>query len=109
MDNLFNSVNLARAAYCLPTKVLTHGVIRKSGRGVPPCVFQEDKTGKKAEAERGTTRVAVLRGDSRSQDLIVASCYDQKPFYMISHSMEEVTWVESMKKMWSFSEKKDVW
>jgi hypothetical protein len=48
MDNLFNSVKLARAAYSLPKPVLVHGVLRKSGRGCPPCVIQEEKLRKHA-------------------------------------------------------------
>ena len=43
-----------------------------------------------------------------SLDLIVASCYDQKPFYMISHSCESVTWVPVTKKVWSSTLKKTV-
>ena len=39
MDNLFNSVNFARAAYSLPQRVKVQGVIRKSQRGVPPIVM----------------------------------------------------------------------
>ena len=101
MDNLFNSVKLARAAYSLPKPVLVHGVLRKSGRGCPPSVLQEDKTGKAAEATRGTVKAAVLKGDSQSSDLVVASCYDQKPFYMISSKCEEVSWTPVVKKVWS--------
>jgi hypothetical protein len=101
MDNLFNSVKLAQAAFCLNKPVLIHGVLRKSGRGCPPCVFQEEKTGKAAEAARGTVKAAVLKGDSRSSDLVVASCYDQKPFYMISHSCTSVTWTTIEKQVWS--------
>ena len=108
MDNLFNSVSLARAAYKLPSKVLVHGVIRKSGRGVPPVVLQEELGGKRADAVRGTVKVAVLKDDSESHDLIVASCYDQKPFYMISHSVQEVTWVEHQKRIYSYWQKKIV-
>ena len=88
MDNLFNSVKLAQAAFRLPKPVLIHGVLRKSGRGCPPCVFQEEKTGKAAEAARGTVKAAVLKGDSRPHDLVIALCYNQKPFYMISHRRE---------------------
>ena len=69
----------------------------------PPIVMQEELTGKRADAARGTTKVAVLRGDSKSSQLIVASCYNQKPFYMISQSIEEVTWVMHSKRMWSIS------
>ena len=71
-------------------------------------MFQEEKTGKAAKAARGTVKAAVLRGDSLSSDLVVASCYVQKPFYMISHSCESVTWVPVMKKVWSSTLKKTV-
>jgi hypothetical protein len=108
MDNLFNSVKLARAAYCLEKKVLIHGVLRKSGRGAPPMVFQEEKTGKAAEAARGTVKAAVLKGDSLSSDLVVASCYDQKPFYMISHNCKSVGWTPITKKLWSSALKMNV-
>ena len=103
MDNLFNSVNLARAAYSLPTRVLIHGVIRKSERGVPPCVIQEELKGKKADAARGTLKVAVLKGDSKSSDLVIASNYDQKPFYMISHSTPNVKWVTCTGMIWGLT------
>ena len=101
MDNLFVSVNLARQAYSLPTRVSIHGVIRKSGRGVPACVIQEELTGKRAEAAKGTVKAAVLKGDSKSCDLIVTSCYDMKPFYMLSQSIPNITWVEHTKRIWS--------
>jgi len=50
---------------------------------------------------RGTVKAAVLKGDSRSSDLVMASCYNQKPFYMISHSCKSIGWVPVMKKVWS--------
>ena len=55
--------------------------------------MQEELTGKRAAAARGTLKVAVLRGNSKSKDLVCVSCYDQKPFYMISHSIPKVTWI----------------
>jgi hypothetical protein len=108
MDNLFNSVKLARAAYSLPKPVLVHGVLRKSGRGCPPCVLQEEKIGKHADAARGTVKAAVLKGDSMSSDLVVASCYDQKPFYMISSKCDKVSWEPVTKKVWSSNLKANV-
>ncbi len=101
MDNLFMSVNFAREAYALPTRVLIHGVICKSKRGVPECVLQEEKKGKAADRARGTVKAAVLKNDGKSNNLIVASCYDQKPFYMLSHSISEITWVEREKRAYS--------
>ena len=83
-----------------------HGVLRKSGWGCPPCVIQEEKTGKAAEAARNTVNAAILRGDSQSSDLVVASFYDQKPLYIISHSYENITWIPLTKKVWSSTLKK---
>ncbi len=108
MDNLFNSIKLARAAYSLEKPVLVHGVLRKTGRGAPPMVYQEDKTGRAAEAARGTVKGAVLKGDSLLSDLVVASCYDQKPFYMISHNCKRVGWLPITKKLWSSAMKQNV-
>ncbi len=69
-------------------------------------MIQEDKTGKAAEAARGTVKAAVLKEDSMLSGLVVALCYDQKPFYMISSKCKEVTWVPVTKKIWSSSLKK---
>jgi hypothetical protein len=91
MDNLFDSVKLAQAAYLLPNPVLIHGVLRKSERGCSPCVVQEEKMGRAVDQARGTMKAAVLKGDSWPSDLIVASYYNQKPFYMISHSCENMS------------------
>ncbi len=60
--------------------------------------MQEEKTGYMAERARGTVKSAMLKNDGNSHDLIVASCYDQKTFYMLSHWIEEITWVVCEKK-----------
>ncbi len=81
MDNLFISVNLASELYCLPNCILVHGVIQKSNCSVSKSLVQEEKNSKAAEQVQGTVKAAVLEGDSKSCNLIFASCYDQKPFY----------------------------
>jgi hypothetical protein len=108
MDNLFVSVNLAREAYALHNKVLIHGVIRQSQRGVPPVVLQEPLFRKSEERARGMLKAAVLKNDSKSSDLVVASCYDQKPFYMLSHSTDSVGWAEKVKTIYSTALNKSV-
>ena len=101
-DNLFVSVNLAREAFMCPTKVKIHGVIWKSGHGVPQCVIQEELlSGEKADVARGAVRAAVLEGDFKSSNLVMASIYDQKPFYLLSHTTSEITWVQISKKIHS--------
>ena len=119
MDNLYNSVNFARAAYNLEVvdkdgnsikkRVKTQGVVRASGRGVPPSVRQEVPKGKAAqEAAKGTTKLAVLKGDTKSSNLLIGSCYDQRPFYMLSNAASSVGWVEKSKKVYSHELKKEV-
>ncbi len=80
MGNLFMSVGLAMEANSLPTWVLVHGVICKLKFSVPPCVVQEEKAGKVAERAWGMVKAAVIKKDGKSHGLIVASCYNQKPF-----------------------------
>ena len=77
-------------------------------RGVPPCILQVDLTGKRAEAARGTIIAAVLEGGSKSSNLVVTSYYDQKPFYMITHSTPSVTWVELSERIYSHKAKTTV-
>ncbi len=101
MDNLFNPVNLACAAYLPPQKMKIHEVIWTNGLGAPPLVFQEELMGKQANFKQGTAKAAGLKNDSISQDLIVASCFDQTPFYMISQSIEKLTWAKWTKRIWS--------
>jgi hypothetical protein len=101
MDNLFNSVKLFCTAFCLKKPVLVHRVLRKSGQGCPPYVLQE--AGRAANAARGTVKAVVLKGDGQSSDLVIALCYDQKPFYMISSRCKSVTWMPIMTKLWSTS------
>ncbi len=108
MDNLFNSVNFTVAAATCKTQVLTQGVLRKHNWGAPPCILQDDKTGKAANDARGTVKAAVLKGDPRVHGIIVASVYDQKPFYMITNVAREITWNEVTKKVWSDQLRKNI-
>jgi hypothetical protein len=103
MDNLFNSVKISCAVFYLKKPVPVHGVLRKSGQGCPPCVLQEEKARRAADAARGTVKAAVLKGDGQSSDLVIALCYDQKPFFMISSRCASVMWTPITKKLWSTS------
>ncbi len=97
MDNLFSSVKLALAASdknLLDNPLLIHGVVWKNGCRMPPLVRQDEKKGEKAKyLMPGSVKAAALKGNSKAKDLIVASCYDQKPFYMLSNCVEEIIWV----------------
>ncbi len=50
---------------------MVHGVAaRKSGRGLPKCIIQDEVTNKNLQAEvRGTTKAAVLEGDNECPTL----------------------------------------
>jgi len=71
MDNLYNSVKFCRDAFAGKNKVMVHGVAaRKSGRGLPKCIIQDEVTNKNLQAEvRGTTKAAVLEGDNECPTL----------------------------------------
>ena len=101
MDNIFNYLRLAHESFNLPKTVLTDGSIKKSGRGVPPCVIQQELKGKHAKTARGTVKAAVLKGDSKLCNLVIVSNYDQKPIYMIKYSIPKITWTTITKKVWS--------
>eukprot|EP00957_Ditylum_brightwellii_P067631 5133548-Ditylum_brightwellii.AAC.1 len=80
MDNSFNSVMFSVAAlhYCHKRSNM-HGVVQKIRQGVPPCVIQEELRGKRADTAHMTAKLAVLKGDSCANDIIVASCYNTNP------------------------------
>jgi hypothetical protein len=59
MDNLFNLIKLAQAAYSLLNPVLIHRDLRKSGQGCPPCVVQEEEMGRAVDQARGTVKAAM--------------------------------------------------
>ena len=52
--------------------------------------------------------LAVLWDDSQSCDLVVGSCFDQKPFYMIFRYIPEVSWEVKTKKVWSWALKREI-
>ena len=119
MDNLYNSVKFARAAYSLEVpqdqgeprkkRIKTQGVCRPYGRGVPTLVKQDvPKTKTALEAARGTRKIVVLQGNPQSQHLRVASCVDQKPFYMLSMAAEKIDWVTKTRKIYSHKANKEV-
>jgi hypothetical protein len=65
--------------------------------------MQEEKLSKHADTAQGMVKAAVLKKDSMSSNLVIALCYDQKPFYMISSNCEKVSWEPVKKKVWLLS------
>jgi len=100
LDNLFMSAKLAWGAYTGKNQVMIHGVVRKTGRGVPGCVLQETrKNPNEAALVRGTIKAAVLEGDPKCPNVCVLSFYDNKDVYIMSTSCTEMKWVEKTPKV----------
>ena len=70
--------------------------------------YQVELSGKATESVRGTVKVAVLQNDSKFSNLVAASCCVQKPFFMISHSIEEITWVTKTKQIYTHAQKNTI-
>jgi Transposase IS4 len=101
MDNLYLSAKFCKGCYNHASKVLIAGVARKSGRGIPDCVIQEEVKNKKDITKvRGTIKAAVLKGDRDCPDLIALSMYDSKPVNFLSMVAEEIKWIECKKKVY---------
>ena len=69
----------------------TQRVVQNSRRRVPTCSIKEPFTRKQKEAVRGMVELEVIRGDSRSHDLIIASFYDKNPSYIVSNIAIDIT------------------
>ena len=101
MDNLYNSVKFCRDAYKHEKKVLVHGVARKSGRGLPDHVIQDEVQQEKDQARvRNTVKAAVLKGDNECPNLVACSVYDTKPVHFISMCCESIKWIVKTRKIY---------
>jgi hypothetical protein len=103
LDNLYNSVRFCRDAFTGNNEVLVHGVARKNGRGLPKCVIQEEVENKNLQAKvRGTTKAAVLEGDSECPDIVAFSVYDIKPVNFLSTACSSRfdRWMRKCKWWW---------
>ena len=100
-DNLYLPAKFARASFMHKNKVRISGPMRKSGRGLPQCVLQEEKMSpSEIRQVRGTVKAAVLEGDSEMPDLVAVSYYDQKPVHFLSTICESIKWIQCEKKVY---------
>lgn len=105
MDNLFNNVKLARAAYC--EKALVNGVVRTNNKGIAAEIIQKEvKTKARQDEVRGTVKVAVRVGDPICPNIIACSIYDTKPVHVLSTVGKSVEWWSVQSKVWSEEKKK---
>ena len=94
LDNLYMSAKLAKISFTHKNKVMVSGVTRKSGRGIPFCVLQEEKKLKRDIIKVcGTVKAAVLKGDDTCPDLVCTSVYDTKPVHFMSTICNSIKWI----------------
>ena len=71
IDNLYMSDKFCKYTFDRNNKINLHGVTRKSSRGLPESVLQEEVSNKKYQEDvRGTIRAADLIGDKYCISLI---------------------------------------
>ena len=100
-DNLYLSAKFAKASFAHRNKIRISGPMRKSGRGLPKCVLQEEKTSPaEIRAVHGTVKAAVLVGDEEGPDLVAVSYYNQKPVHFLSMICESIKWIECHKEVY---------
>jgi hypothetical protein len=98
LDNLYISARFCREALIGKNKVMVHGICRKEGRGIPPCVLQKEVKRAEQAAVRGKTKAAVLEGDPDCTDLVAFSVYDTKPVHFLCTACTTLQWKEITKK-----------
>jgi len=100
VDNLYTSARFFCEAFTQKNQVLCHGVARKSGRGLPKCVIQEEPKRKTQQDQmRGTTKAAVLTDDLEIKDLVAFSVYVTKLVHFLSMACTGLKWIEKRKKV----------
>ena len=72
-------------------------------------MFQDAQTKKEEiQKNRGTLKVAILKGEERLPGLVALSLYDSKPFYFMTNAWSELKWTKKSRKVWSKQHKKKV-
>jgi len=71
LENLYNSVKFAYAAWTSKNKVKIFGVTWQGGRGIPSCLKQEKETKcEKIIKATGTVKAAKLVGDGGFEEFL---------------------------------------
>ena len=105
-NNLYISAKFCKNAFMHPNRILLYGVARKSGRGLPDCVLQEEKATKTEQVKvRGTVKASKLTGDPGCPNLLAVSVYDTKPFHFLSAAAENIEWREKKREVYDAVEK----
>jgi hypothetical protein len=97
LDNLYISAQFCREALTGKNHVMVHGVCRREGHGISPCVLQKEVKKNEQASVRGRTRAAVLEGDPDCADLVAFSVYDTKSVHFLSTVCTSLCWKEKTK------------
>jgi len=96
---LAHSGMLLVEAFIGKNQIMTHGVARKPGRGVPDFVIQQEVKKNQESTVRGTTKAGVLEGDPKCPDIVAFSYYDSKPVNFVSTACTTLDWTEKSRKV----------
>ena len=102
MDNLYTSTRVCKDTYNHPNKVMCHGVARRSGRGIPSFVLQDEVTNLKDQLKvRGTVKAVELKGDANCPNLCSVSMYDTKPVHFMTMAKDRIEWIKKKCKVYN--------
>ena len=90
------SAKFCRDAYNHTKIIILHVVTRKSGRGLPASIMQEELHNRKEQEKvQGTVISAELVGNSKCPSLISVYVYDTKPVNFLSMEVDNIKWTEN--------------
>ena len=100
-DNLYLSAKIAKTSFAHRSKIRILGPMRKSRRGLPKCILQQEKTcPAEIHAVCGMVKAVVLVGDEEVSDLVDVSYYHQKPVHFLSMICKSIKWIECHKEVY---------
>ena len=84
---------------------------RNQGRDIPSCIYEEehkDHVISKDQQARGTTKVAVLKGDDTCSDFVTVSVYATKLVYCMLMTAEDLRWKVKERTVYDSIKKKEI-
>ena len=99
LDNLFISIKFCRKALCkTKQEVVTHGMCRVDGRGLPKSInLKEERTEILKARACDKVKSTVLKGDPQVKYMIAFLVYNTKPVHFISTATKSLKWTEKKK------------
>ena len=96
------SAKFCRYAFTRPKKINLHGGTRKSGRGLPSTIMQQELQNKaEQEKVRGTILADELVGGSNCPSLIAVSVYYNKPVHFLSMKADSIKWEDKSRLVYN--------